>query len=306
MQSNSPTFHSTLATTAPITRGPFLKLLLCACAMTAHEAWASIIVQDNFDSYTSGELLDGKDGGSGWDNGWTADSSVIWQRVFVDGDVAIAPGSSNSIRFDHAGGGGPTTPQASRLFDVNQPFIAGEPVYFSAWVQFDDVNAVGQNGGFRVVGMGDETFSNNTWGFGLNSAGQITPLLRNADASQSSSQSLQDNTPHLISVRFIPDMNTTDRDIIDIWIDPLTAPSDLNERGDAWATGGEVSFWWGDSTNWTGISLRGVAGVGNSFHSWVDDLRVTEEFTAIPEPGTLMLLGIAGIAGLISHRRRKR
>ncbi|MEX2381305.1 MAG: PEP-CTERM sorting domain-containing protein [Opitutales bacterium] len=65
------------------------------------------------------------------------------------------------------------------------------------------------------------------------------------------------------------------------------------------ASGGIATFTSTYSVNDVPTSISGIALAGSANFT-MTDLQVT----AIPEPGTIVLLGLAGLAGLISYRRR--
>ena len=64
------------------------------------------------------------------------------------------------------------------------------------------------------------------------------------------------------------------------------------------------------SSTVTGIRLRGVPGVNQSFHGWststsAGNTQVAFTFSSVPEPGTLALLGLGMLGAGLVRRRRK-
>lgn len=185
-------------------------------------------------------------------------------------------------------------------FDLFTGASAGDTWWMSALVQWD--GTTGDPGQTRVMIDGDQTV--NGFGFGIQSDGTVFLQASDnggTDAAHNTSATATSGTTHLFLLKatFGSGSSSDRQSTIDFWFDPADTSSEGALGAATFSTGPDSKF--GRDGVYTSISVTTQAG------SRADEIRFGETLTdaiAIPEPGTLALVGIA-LGGLLLFRRRR-
>ena len=242
------------------------------------------LIVENFDyGDTGGNLIDFGSAGDGWGGGWSGNNAA---NYFPDTNLTYtADGYSNLNNDANTGsaGGGSNPGNVSR-----RDFSSGldGTVWFSALANMANT---GQDLLFWLTG--DAT--NNNF---VAIRGDEAHVRVAGNTMNTTGQSFADNTTHLWLVRAT--MDSAGDDTLDFWINP-----DLS--------GGESGLGTPllSQTGQMGATMTGVGISMGSGTNLLDAIRVSNEengfelVTVIPEPGTFLLVGIAGF--LLAYFRRR-
>jgi hypothetical protein len=261
-----------------------LLILLLVLGLSS-AAWA--YPADDFESPKTVGDLDGQGGGSGFTNNWSSPDTTI----DVDSETDNQFWRYNSDGSDDS---------SNRLFTALE--AGGE---YTIYLKF----RASQKGG-----NGTDEWATNTPGhFQLREDGAADPL--HLKVNQSNVWMLNDGT--MMGMDDIPDWYTagghTQEEIddyyenyVDNWAD-WKFELDLTAQTVAW-------YWMDNSSNWDLVGTRGMGNAGDcsattinriSLGGKINTTGVTQDFDdfyIVPEPATIMLLGLGGLA-LIRKRR---
>ena len=260
------------------------SFLVALAAASAIQAQAEVLYQDTFDSatfpYASGQIATGTNSGQ---NGWTLHSGTTGASL-DSGRLALSQANSA---------------------DVNHTIVAADPIatgnlYASFTVQFETApNAAGSYfAHFRDASTG---FRARIWASNANAATDKFRLgIANSSAgSVTSGQYPVDLSLH--STYAVVMKYSVDTGFSTLWIDPKTESDPSVTATDAVGLLSISSFAFRQGTS----SGTPTGQMGDLF---VDNLRVGRLFsdvvTAVPEPSSLVLLGL-GFAALAFHLRRR-
>lgn len=252
-----------------------LLLCLTACAITAGTANATVVLSDDFESYTANAALPTTD----WDVRTTVPAATYTilnssefgsPNQFVDFDDNTGSGFGNMIHKTSLAGGGAYTFSLDFIHTTS-----GSGIQFGFSAGADVGTALGSDTIARVsLNDGDITGTNSSSGFGtgffnLNDAYELKMVLNDSGSNiDYAGRSLADNA-------------------YDVWI------RDLTDSGSTYV---------GTGTFTTSTQYYTAARSFNSptpttyIDNWLVETGAV--VTPIPEPGTLMLLGLGAFVML--------
>ncbi len=263
------------------------------------------VVYDGFTGYTNNGTLSGENGGSGWTSSWSANNNGF----VVDSTATLAYGGLTTS----AGLVQDTSASANQLYFRESSMAAvadGGTRWFSTLMRVDSLNStVTANQLILSSGLtsnGQTAFQNGTLaGFAIlgNAAGNgydITSALSN------SSYGARVALPSFGSTMFVVGkytFNTGGNETMDLWINPATST-----LGGANLTNPQATS--SANTNGAANQFRFTATggtTGNHFTGALDEVRFGDTYAdvaPVPEPSSLALIGLGGLA-FISRRRRQ-
>jgi hypothetical protein len=255
-------------------------LLAGLVALAASELSAAPAIGTDDFSYPDA-VLDGNNGGTGWDMGGTGKNAWSWSY-------------SNSAQVT---GGVAHTWDGGSLRNYGASIMATGVVYFGVDMKFGaDAVVANRYGGISSYDFGSErikfgkTWSNTTFsldGYGEHSTG--IPIV--ADQFYRVVGSIQWDT-------------AGGQGLLKMWVNPDAADFDA-ALGQGASTSADLVVDYGNTGNWnTGIRL--ASGGSNGYAPmWYDNLVVATSFdvaAAVPEPASL---AAAGLASMLLVRRRR-
>ena len=260
------------------------------CATTGLAQGSTMV--DNFDygSTTDTPISTGA-AGDGWAGGWTG-SNPRSGSYLPGGQLEYAgTGYNNALNPATTGGvDGLASNDANASAISDRAFTANQTgvVWISALAKFD----AGTPDGETLIWLRS---SASTATFISLRGGQAK--LRYAGADSASTETFSTGVVHLMLAKL--QINPSGNDTIEFWVDP-----DLS-GGEA---GLPTPLLSGNSTDALGA---GLSGVGISFYigGYIDAIRVSndadgfQQVTGIPEPGSLSLLSIGGLAWILKRRK---
>ena len=254
----------------------FLILLLVLGVASA--ASAALPVED-FEAKTLGDL-DGQGGGTGFTANWSADLEI---------DVASETGNQFWTCTPSGGDYG-----SSRLMD---PLAAGGQ--YTIYIDF----RASQKGGNGA----DEWATNSPSHFQLRQDGGSDPL--HMKLNQSGQFMLNDG--NLMGMNDVPDWYTagghTPAEIADYYVNYVGQWAEW--KFDLDMTAGTIDWYWKDNSgNWDLVGSRGAPSVDIDLLTLSHKNNATDQsldfdnFRVVPEPATMLMLGLGGLA-LIRRKR---
>ncbi|MCC5849243.1 MAG: PEP-CTERM sorting domain-containing protein [Verrucomicrobia bacterium] len=261
------------------------------CVGVAGQASATLIASFDFEApdYTTGAL----DGQQGWTGGATQPQVVSGGHSYASGTVAHDGGSQHVSTNS-------TTP--GRI-ELPTSVAVGETVYFSTLHR----TSSNQFTWFALSDGGNTNF-NDSYGFVYSGGFQARARLGSSNTTDSTGVALvtSDYTGHSsggttflfvgkIEYGVAGDGGSVDR--LSIQVNP-----DSTDEPATWQAFVEVA-----SRSEPGALTHLLFRQGDGGTREFDDIRIGSTYDAvvIPEPSTLVLLGVVGVAGLIGFKRRK-
>jgi len=278
---------------------PLLKLGLAFClgaGITFSTTSAALIAYDNFESYTTGQPLNGEGGGTGWQDDWSSVSNALVTSAsltYSGGDISIN-GGGQAVVIDSSDNN-----YFFRQFDSAGD--VGDEVFFSFLLHRDSTDS----SDFLSFRVGDTSDRSNSGGMGIYSSTNFgTRILANGstESTNTGSTGIADDTTYFLVGRFSRDGasgGASDFDLMEMWVNPTTL--DYNSLGTPDASVDFNSLVSGDLEF---FGLRSVAISGTNEYL-MDELRIGTSYAAVvPEPTSAALL--TGACGLLGLRRRRR
>jgi hypothetical protein len=264
---------------------------LAAMLLAVPAARAQLIAYDGF-AYTAGQSLNGQNGGSGFTGAWTVSGGTV--AVQPGSLTPTAPSNLLATTGNSISATGSTIPgDATRALTTPQG-ASGTVLWMSTVMKGPGSNATSAGGILALTdGSGNGfTIATGTSGSPGNPPSadwSLTDYFGSTDASSTIPNSVQS----LLVARATFGTST---DVIDLFVNPPltgTAPTTADAtltipHGPALGILEVNGFSLGSSTN-----LFDEVRLGGSF----------ADVTPVPEPSTLLLVGVAGF-GLIRRRRR--
>ncbi|MBX2850362.1 MAG: PEP-CTERM sorting domain-containing protein [Phycisphaeraceae bacterium] len=255
------------------------SLLAAVGVLASAQAFGGVIASDDFNSYSDGNLVGQGVAGSGWAGGWINGPGGVGDKTVAGGAVQIVGSNSGAFRELATPFGTSQTIWISFDFHFTPPGNAGTVNTFGGLSLF-----VGTAGSGEKTLLGD-AFKKDVWG--ISSPGGLF---------ENTSVSVFDAARTAVARITINDGSA---DVVDLWVgDNDTDPVDVS--------GGPLASL--DQKN--GSTPYDFAGVdhirlGSGAASQFDNIILGDtaaDVGAVPEPGSLALLGLGGLA-LIRRRR---
>ena len=284
---------------------PFLNglALALALAFATTPARATLMAYEGFAStnYTAGPLTGQNPVVSGFTNAWTAANTN-----FFAGGASQALTYSNIVS-DDTGGSYSTTNINSRATRAMSTILGGNSVsgtntyYISLMMKVSAVDSLN----YRAFELESE-FNNRNFQFGAAAdTGSINWGMRVTTASSTFLTNLSTVTAvaneTVFAVLKLRYSSAANDDAVDLWVNPSDLSSEVGSTNFVTISG--FSFLHNSAKN---ISLARFTGSGSA--SW-DEIRVGTtwaDVTPVPEPSTVALLGLTGIAAIAYRIRRNR
>lgn len=264
-----------------------------------------LAVQIAYDSfgYSTGESLNGQNGGSGWSAGWsdrespaadslTTGSGLTYGNLVVGGNGAFTDGASTQLNYRYIDTSGSSIAATNGLLNGNSELgVDGTTIWISYLIRRDAATA-------------NDT---NFFGISLYKAGDVDAGImapRTPTSSDGGAWMLSTSTRESTGVSIVDDETyffavkvefTPGNDLVSLYVDPdLT----LADPGAANASLSIVGL------EFSGFRIAGVSGANYS----VDEFRMGTTYSdvspTIPEPGLWAVLAGVLSLGLVAWRRR--
>ena len=290
-------------------------LALSLILILAGSAQALPYVEESFDAYSSGDLLSDQAGGTGFDAAnWSATTTTGLFSAKIASGISfstLSSSSGKSVKLETSGvTGGGQWAVAKRKLNVTgtQEMWASLLYQWDTGTTYDDPNT-------QLVldflsdsaALGDEP----RLGLNLKSEGG---LRLSGTTTTLSTTGLHDGTPHLVVAKYYGAGGVITNAKVwilseDVFNDVKVATGGFTEANlnNLVTTGAQ-----GTGAPSAGQSLLGASDkvellrIRGTTSQWLDEFRVADSLTNLnlPEPATLVLLGLGTVA-MILHRRRR-
>lgn len=285
-------------------------LLTAAIAIGFTQVWAGVILSESFEYGNS--TIDIRDLSN-----YTANSGVL--RYVHDVNLTHPTllgetGGSFSEQWDDANPGNRTAVKTVSSFSYGN-VSQGESIWYSMLIQWNEADVatvvfsnstsnVGTSGTPPPTALGHTGHFVSAIGAHIDASGNISVAFWTDDDNDNSFQALDTGmnatlgSTHLLVLRATKGAGASPSDSsVDFWLDPTF--SDLS-TGTPDYQSGTISKWGRDDQSFNGLYLN------SGTRNYIDEIRVgesLEDLNLIPEPGTLVLVGIA-LGCLMIFRRR--
>lgn len=288
----------------------FAAGLVVACLpWLCPRAHATLIASDNFESYSSGSMAAGLNGGTGFNAAYTSDNSgatsIATQSLsYTNGSLTVSGGNQDlqvipattSNGFESNSGGNIDNSTLDRTFAAQ----SGTTVYFSFLLRAS-TGATSNNEFFQVGLSNSNTEPLLSVGASGTSASAFDFFVRDpgGSSSQATSSTVMSaaTTYFIVGEASITGANGSNYNEIQLYVDPgSTQP--------ATATVSKVAN--SGVSSLTSFNIRTARFATNDVFS-VDDVSIGTTYADVavsPEPGTLAMAG-AALFGLVARRRRR-
>ncbi len=276
-----------------------LGVLPCA----APTAMGALTDSDSFD-YT-GTTLNGQNGGTGWNGGWFATGTLPSVQLSNDGASLSYPASfeppattppSSGSRVSH--GGLTVNASSSRLLaDTFDMTVEGNTMYASALFQKNAANGGDVNSDNVLLEFVD-SLGNRRFGLGIEGTGD-RPWL-NAGGSATGPDAVTAGETYFLVAKVVSSASGSDTAFLKVFGTDYASEVPVDEPS-AWDA--TVSIVTGAVLD--RVRIRIDPGNTSDLPGEVDDIRIGTDWAsvaAVPEPSSLALLGLGGLACL---RRRR-
>jgi MYXO-CTERM domain-containing protein len=268
-----------------------------------------LIASDNFESYSSGSMAAGLNGGTGFNAAYTSDNSgatsIATQSLsYTNGSLTVSGGNQDlqvipattSNGFESNSGGNIDNSTLDRTFAAQ----SGTTVYFSFLLRAS-TGATSNNEFFQVGLSNSNTEPLLSVGASGTSASAFDFFVRDpgGSSSQATSSTVMSaaTTYFIVGEASITGANGSNYNEIQLYVDPgSTQP--------ATATVSKVAN--SGVSSLTSFNIRTARFATNDVFS-VDDVSIGTTYADVavsPEPGTLAMAG-AALFGLVARRRRR-
>jgi hypothetical protein len=281
-----------------------IALAAIALLISAPAGRAQLIAYDGF-NYTPGQSLDTQNGGSGFAGPWTLLSGTAQVQagsLVPPAPSAALPETGNSLSVTPAGSLGPA--DASRTLATPVTGTVGTSIWVSVVMQGAGLSGSSAQGALVVSDGAGTGFSITTGTAGGGIAPNNPPPSSDWSLSDAGTGASEGKSTTLNTVQSLLVAQVTFgaiNDTVTLFVNPVltvtppTTPS-ATETVQHAATLSQFDVEYG--------SLSGAA-----TSTFFDEIRLGNSFadvtgTAVPEPSTLLLAGVAGM-GLIGRRNRK-
>lgn len=264
----------------------FAVFALTALTLGATPVQGAVIAFEDFEDYTSGVDLNGLNGGTGWTNAWA---------TFAGGNAQVADGVTgmfgNVGRFTVGG-------TWNNLADRDLVTAQTGTVYIGMLLQVSDY---GDDSALKLYANnnGGSSFNNGAGGglSGFDGAGALSPrfVAQSGGGGAQTTERIVEDTTYALIFRISKDASSN-YNTVDLFIDQAVegTPDATDVEDSTASTIGVIHF-------------RAISHTGTSY---VDNITVATTYaeayaSIVPEPGSMALLGIAGLCVLRCRHRAK-
>jgi hypothetical protein len=289
-------------------RNCFAVGLVAACLLWfTPRVHASMIASDNFESYSSGTMAAGLNGGTGFNAAYTSDdsgaTSIATQSLsYTNGSLTVSGGNQDlqvipaTTGFNSNAGGNVDNSTLDRTF----PTQSGTTVYFSFLLRAN-TGATSNNEFFQVGLSNGNAEPVLSVGASGSSASAFDFFIRDPSGSGAQATSTTVMSPattyFIVGKASITGANGSNYNRIDLYVDPgSTEP--VTATVSRVANSGVSSL--------TSFNIRTARFASGDVYS-VDNVLIGTTYADVvvtPEPGTLAMAG-AALFGFVARRRRQ-
>jgi hypothetical protein len=279
-----------------------LVAVLAVLCLAAGATQAAVIASDNFESYAVGALTRSANGGTGWGGTYNYSSGTIYDPYcnivtkslsYSSGSISVDGGSQAFAFSDFAS-------HESYIARALATPVTQDVVYVSYLLQTTNISSTLQSG----LAMSDTNLVSGNIRATAGKNGdkfwtRVTNGSSTIDNDMTSSVILPGSTHFLVAK--ISKVAGTDYNQIELFVDPTsTTEGSANCAYYVMSSGDSLT------TNFAAYQFR-IASAYAGNVNYIDNLTVADDFAGAvgaPEPATMGLLVIGGIATLLRRRRK--